>query len=542
MRTITTLSLITTLLLLPIGSALLAQEDATPPEHTPSTPPAAGITVGVGGAGLSVDGNVRRFEQYRMLPSGSYLSEVQLRAADPATLVFADFLLRDLSEPASTKSLWLLGANGQVRLTGTSRSSRFYRDWAPTGTPLSREMDGLHLALPVAKGDLRLALNTVDLAGESVSAEAWARTQPTAVFIYPLGSWQAGVVADREDFSVHSGAQLSGTTKRVRLLASSRTAGRSTFEASAALARTEVDGTAPTPNQLELTANGTHSLASNLQLLGEVEHTSLTDALATTAYAQRHSRGELLAEYRGIRRTVIDVGGTTRLVDYVGDTGTDTTHLDSFFLKAATRLSRHLKVKVAQESGWSAERPTSIDLIGRRIGSLVWSDRRDRRVELAYAPNWRTGLTGRWRDQRWENTDLATRNALTSVDLSGWWMPAEIVTVYATYLRQTTNLSGVREILPATPDLYLTDHTALVGGVTYQVTPAFSIDSSLSFVHATGGQASDEELISLGLAYQWPAGPHLALTAVFDDFRDAEEPGLNFDARWLELRLSKTVF
>jgi len=489
-----------------------------------------------------VDGNAKRYQQYVTPPEGLYLKLLGLQYLAPTGRLLIDASGRNIGEASASDSAWLAAGGNTAVLTGRDRNSRFFRDWSATDDPFKRKDANYQLALNAGPGELRFSYDTVSLAQQGATPEEdWNRQTRGIGYIADLGGWQAGTGFDRESFTFFSGTQFSGDTEALRFSFSPPNTGRTSVEASGALLQTSFDElfNAQRANTFDLRA--VHLLTPNLSLIGSLTRDEITDTIIQNGYAKRNLGGELRAVYQGLPNTTLEVGGTRRRVDYVVQTQTATQPADQegYFLRGTTRLNRQLKLRLQHQRLVTNNQPLALDLSGAPIGSLVWASKNDTQAEVTYAPNSRTGLTGRYRMLHWKNDDFSTDNGLTAKSLTGWWLPYDYVTFYATYLNQDFDLHGIT--LDA--GRYTTGDETYVVGASMQASPRLLLDVALTNTRARGATAVDLRNLWLGVGYTLKNGAKLGLRTSFGDFETSDEaPLLNYDARRFELGVSGIVF
>ncbi|MHB0937102.1 MAG: hypothetical protein ACYDCO_08195 [Armatimonadota bacterium] len=514
------------------------------PEHAAATATnlPLQITVDAAGSEWEVDGNARRYQQYVTTPEGLYLTLLGLQYLAPTGRLLIDASGRDIGQPSVNGSAWLAAGGDTAVLTGRERNSRFFRNWSAADDPFKRHDDKYELTMNAGPGDLRFSYDTVSLAQQGLLPEEdWNRRTRGIGYLADLGGWQAGAGFDRESFTFYEGAQFSGDTEALRFSFSPPDTGRTAVEANGALYQTSFDelSTAQRGNTVDLRA--VHLLNSDLSLIGSLSRDEITDTIIQNAYAKRDLGGEVRAQYRGLPNTTLEVGGLRRRVDYVLQTQTATQTADQtgLFARATTRLNRQLRLRLQHMQQWTDDAPLALDQFGTPIGTLVWTARNDTQAELSYTLNWRTGLTGRYRKVRWENDDFATNNDMTSSSLTGWWLPYDSFTLYATYLNQDFDLNGIT--LDA--GRYTTEDKTYVIGASLQASPRLLLDVAVTDTQARGATGVDLRNLWLGLGYTLKNGVRLGLRTSFGDFETSDDaPLLDYDARRFELGLSRIVF
>lgn len=521
------------------GAAALAH--ALPaPENAAST--AVNITVGTAVSALDVDGNARRYQQYVTAPEGPYLTLLGLQYLSATGRLLVDAAGRNIGEPSVNGSAWLAAGGNAVVLTGRERNSRFFRDWSAGADPFKRNDGQYELSLNVGPGALRFSYDTVSLAQQGLEPEEdWSSRTRGVSYLADFNGWHYGVALDRESFTFHEGTQFSGDTEALRFSFTPPSTGRTAVEAHGAVLKTSFDtlDDAQRGNTLDLRA--VHLLTPDLSLIGSLSRKEITDTIIQNAYVRRNFGGEVRAQYRGLPRTTLEVGGLRRNVDYVVQTQTATQAAEQtgLFARGTTRLGTHIKLRLQHRQWWTDDQPIALDVAGMPIGSLVWASKRDTQAELTYAPTWRTGITGRYRTLRWKNDDFDTDNGLTANSLTGWWLPYDYVTLYATYLNQDFDLHG---IAPDTGQ-YVTGDETFVLGASMQASPRLLLDVAATSTRARGATAADLRNLWLGVGYTLKNGVRLGLRASFGDFETSDEaPLLDYDANRFELGVSHITF
>jgi len=500
------------------------------------------ITVGAAASALDVDGNARRYQQYVTAPEGPYLTLLGLQYLSPTGRLLVDAAGRNIGEPSVDGSAWLAAGGNAAVLTGRERNSRFFRDWSAGADPFKRNDQNYELSLNAGPGDLRFSYDTVSLAQQGLAPEEnWNSRTRGVGYLADLGGWQAGAGFDREAFTFFEGAQFSGDTEAFRFSFSPPSTGRTAVEAHGALLQTSFDALddAQRANTIDLRA--VHLLNPDLSLIGSLSRKEITDTIIQNAYVRRNFGGEVRAQYRGLPRTTLEVGGLRRNVDYVvqTQTATQTTEQTGLFARGTTRLGKQLKLRLQHRQLWTDNQPIALDVAGEPIGSLVWASKRDTQAELTYAPTWRTGLTGRYRTLRWTNDDFDTDNGLTAKSLTGWWLPYDYMTVYATYLNQDFDLDGIT----LDTGRYTTGDETFVFGASMQASPRLLLDVAATSTRARGATAVDLQNLWLGIGYTLKNGVRLGLRTSFGDFETSDEASLlDYDANRFELGVSGIVF
>jgi hypothetical protein len=500
------------------------------------------VTAGIAGAELNVDGNERRFQQYVSPPEGIYLGLLRLQYLLPTGRMLIDASGQNIGESSANGSAWLVTGGDSAALTGRERNSRFFRDWSSDDEAFKRRDGSYELAVPAGPGEFRVSYDAMSFGQQGADPEEdWDKSIPGIGFTTNINNWQAGMGFDRESFDFDAGTQFSGDTETLRFSFSPPGTGRTSVEASAALLQTSFDALSDAQRGNKFDLRGVHLLNRDLSLIGSLSRDEITETIIQNAYARRDLNGEVRAEYRGLPNTTLEVGGIRRRVDYVVQTQTATFPADQngYFARGTTRLSRQVKLRLQQTSLWTDDDAIALDQFGNPIGSLVWSTKNDTLAELTYARSWRSGFTGRYRRVRWENDDFTTDNAVTSSSLTGWWLPRDALTLYATYLRQQFNLTGI----DPDPGQYTTDDETFVYGASYQASPRLLVDLALTDANARGATGVDQSNLWLSAAYLLKDGARLGLRASIGDFATSDDaPALDYDGTWIELGVSKIVF
>lgn len=545
--------LLMALLALPVW--LNAQETPTAAEDVPTATTAEStgarsffsLALGPAYGAFDVDGNERRARQYVSPPEGWYLGELTLRYRRPDGSSLFDLGVENLGTQAVHGDLWWAESNSAMVVRAETQRSRFFREWLLPGPALQRRNSGADAIFNLpAGGELQFAFHDMLLEGGS-EPEDWLRD--VARVNYTLADKSFANNGSRikggystEEFTFLTGPYFDGTTRTLQGSISPRTSENTYLEASAALIDTSIETVPDAPREFNVALEGSHAVNDALTFSGQLSHDEYTRNLTENAFAARDSAAEVQAQYRGITRVVLTAGGQLRLVDYVNTPQTDSTLAQQhvYFLKGRARLTDKVKLQASHRRLWTDDRPlVTDDNDNVSPFSLNWSDKADSRVELSYAPAWNMGLTGRWRRVQWENTDLATQNALHERDLYGWWMPNDRATLYANYLRQDFTLDGVELV----GQRYTTDSEVIVYGVSYQVTPGFSADLSVTDSDSRGAFDANQRIFTLGLNYDMKNGDRMSLRLSSDDFRTAEDlPNLDYDGDRVELQYIKRVF
>lgn len=520
-------------------------EEATPPASPPQTAPAhtaeapgtAPLTLGVGYHNSDVVGNEKRYEQYVTPPSGLFLSRLHLYVYPTAGQALFEARAQDIGEPSANGQLWSAARGGTLVLRGQARDSRFFRDPSASGTPLTRQDGTYDLSAGSTTGRLNLFYAHTLLSGQTAAQEDWRRYVPGATLTSSAARWRTQVGFADERVSFLRGPQFSGNNARYGLSLSPTLPDGSTLEATASLMSTTLDGVNIQPQRLRFALDGTHDLPGNLTLNGALFYDQLDDVITENAYAESDTGGTLRAEYRGLPRTVLAVGGGLHRVKYINDAHTLRYNPveNNANAQINVRLSKTLKLKGSTDYWWTNGRPIAVDILTGPVGSLFWSSRSDQRLQLAYSPSARTGLTARWRHKAWKNRDFAASNIVVDQDVTAWWLPQDKLTLYATYLDQNFYM---RE--PQSPDV--SDASTVVSGVSYQFSPAFSGDIAYTATSVQGSSALGQHVLSLGMSYLTRQGDRWSIHLAQDKLNHAVVKPLNFDVNHVMIEYAKSLF
>ncbi|MHB9130840.1 MAG: hypothetical protein ACYDBB_07080 [Armatimonadota bacterium] len=522
------------------GASAAASQDQTTVTSN-NEPVLSWFDLGVAFGHLGVSGNEKRFEQYITPPEGVYLSNLDFYNLPATGTSLFDLSIRDLGESSGGGNLFLSIDNNALLLRAAHRRSRFFRVWDIADEAFHRRDTAADLALASSQGEIFAFFNHLDFSGQpSNNPEDWTRRIAGGSFTTNRTKWRTRVGYDNQTVTFREGDFFNTNTDTFRLAVTPVYSDRATLEASAAYSRTSLDGVDNTPSRLGAALEGSRILSPTLSIDGLLSINQVSDVIAENAYASENNRLQLNADYRGIARTNIRVGAGMRQVDYVDGmhAGTVEATENNVYAKAATRLSKKLKLKASAAHWWTNDRPRAYDLVTNLpIGSLVWSNKDDQRAELSFSPNWRTGISAEVRRRAWENQDFATDNSIVTKSLFGWWMPSDSLTLFTSLQRQNFNLRGFSDA-----GLYLTDADVAVIGASYQINPRLVLDASLTDGEYTGGEQSDQRGYAFGLTYSWPTGDALSFHSSFDRFNSAVSPDLNYTGRWYEVRFTKAIF
>ncbi|MBU1023293.1 hypothetical protein KKB99_03300, partial [bacterium] len=447
--------------------------------------------------------------------------------------------LRDLGTSSVNGNIRFWLDNRQDLFRGQVRRSNFFRDWSVTGETLTRNDQKYDFRMPLSSGELQLAYSQVNMGGmENTTPENWEMQVADVKYIEDFKEWQAGAGFQHEKFSISEGDNFSGKTNSFNVNAATTGDERTSIAANASYSKTTLNEFDGGPRSYSFAIEGIHVVNDTVTLLGEVSHYDVSSAITENAYASGNTGAEIRADFTGIERTKVSVGGSLKQVDYVNGphTATIDAKVKNLFAKISSRLTKNLKLKAAVSHTNTDDRPSAIDLTGMPYGALPWSSKNDYRVELAYTTDWQSGLTGRWRSRSWNNSDFVVDNLITGYDVFGWWMPVDELTLYATYLDQNFDLDGL-----SNSDSYVSDSNTYVFGATYQPTPEWMLDFSVSDSEASGGVGVNQEVFALGLSYTWPTGEQISFRGAFDRFATSEQATfLDYDSDWFEIKLSKS--
>ncbi len=499
-----------------------------------------GCHVQVGWANLSLEGNRRRYQQYVTPPTGLYLSEAGVQRWEADGDLLLDLRVQNPWQVSAAGDLWLATGSGAV-LRGTQRRSAFFPDWEEGTESLTRRDGRYDLTAPLRHGDLRFSYREGQVAHPSgAPQDTWRDRTAGGELALHAGKWQGQLTYQSERFSFPEGGLFNGNATTTQLRVTAPSSERTFVEGTAAMTRTSLESRREAPRSYRLALQGGQVVNPDLTLRGELARYRVTRSLAQTAYAKGGSNAALSAQYGGLWRTTLEVGGGLRNVEYLDRTQRESVsaNVHSWYAKAVTRFSRALRLKAAQTRWWTTNRPVAFDLGGDPEAPLVWSTKMDRRVSLSYAPDWRLGMTASWRGVEWENSNFASRTSLIEQAFFGWWLPSERLTTYCSLLRQDFGLRG-----PFAGGLYTTDNRTSVVGATYQFSPALLGELAFTRSESRGALGTDQRVLSAGLAHQWPSGDRLSARVVLDDFCTSQAaPDFNYDADRFELRYTRSVF
>jgi len=471
---------------------------------------------GVQNDNAHVSGNAHHYEQYVSPAQGLSLTPLELRFYLPDSRLQGDLQLRNLGNSSQGGNLWASLDSGALYLRAQLRRSEFYRDWSSSGQALARNDGAYNLLMPIGKTEWQLGYTNTNLMGNGAATpEAWTLESFGLSGARSVQGWPIRVGFTEEAFTFDQGDRYTGNTHAVNIRFNTPLAGRSQFGGSAVLAQTFLNGSSTSPWNYRLALDGSHELTKDLTLTADAMHLATMDAIAQNFYASSDSSADLRADYQGIAHTQLTVGGMMRAVDVVNVDEKTTTPVtqNSAFGEVRVHLYKSLKVKARLDHQWTGNRPASFDATDFPEKSLFWSAKDDQQLEVSYAPNWRAGVTARWRQLSWQNKDFATDNALLERNLTGWYLLNDRVTVYATYLVQNFDLTGTDPTVPAASDGF-----TLSSGASWQVLPLLNVDIAYSNTDSRGALNLNQRTLSLGTEYQWKFGGRLSAHVALDDF------------------------
>ena len=497
------------------------------------------FTIEFGGANLDLTGNRRRQRQYVTLPDDFYISLLDINYWDDKCNPMLYLSLRNLGDSSVNGDIRFWVDDRKDLFRGSYRKSTFFRDWSVTGESLTRTDQEYDFSMPFGPGEFLFSYSQVNMGGmENTNPENWEMKVADMKYLREFKNWFTQVDYQFERFSFKQGDNFTGKTNTFNVSAATIGNERTGFSANASVARTSLNDFNGDPRAYTLAVQGVHQVNDTVTLLGELSHRDVSNVITQNVYASANTNAEIRADFTGIERTKVSVGGSIRQVDYVNGpqlSSTDT-NLNNLFAKITSRITKQLKFKAGLSHSNANNRPSAIDITGMPTGSLTWSSKKDYRAELSYTTDWQSGLTGRWRSRSWNNYDYLTNNSITEVDLFGWWMPIDELTLYGTYLDQNFDLDGFLD-----SDSFVSDSNAYVFGATYQPTPEWMVDFSVTDSESSGGTGVNQEVFALGLSYTWPTGEQISFRGAFDRFATSQQATfLDYDSDWFEIKMSKT--
>ncbi len=517
---------------------IVAQATATPTgvQPTATLPTPVQFYLGLGGAQWDIDGNEKRFRQYVTPPERVFLSQLAAYRFSDGGHSLLDLAVTDLGAPSAAGAVWLGLDNGDAVLRSIVRQSTFFPDWDADSAAAKRSDTYIDLSGRTGTGELRVIDRNVQ---QNDAEESWTLNAPAVRYTTGINGWRAGIGYRDESFDFASGPLLNGNTHTLAMRVATPDSGSTQVEASAAFDRTSLEAPGfSQPGHTRVGLEGVHILGRNATLTGLLSHDEITHSIAENAYATRDTDGQLRLTFDGVPNTTVDVGGGAHRVGYINNEQTILFNAieSDYFVKSRMRVTRWLTLNAGLTHRRTTNRPITVNLFENTSGSLVWSSKDDQRVEVTLSPYWRMGATARYRRLVWKNTDFDAKNSLGALDLFGWWLPIDRLTVYGGYLRQAFELNGIEQTRP-----YTTDDHAITAGISYQLAHTLVLDADYTNTKTWGFETNTQRTYGLGLNYRWLSGDSLGIRAVRDDFTGTT-PTLDYDGNRYEVRYTKAIY
>ena len=491
-------------------------------------------------ANVDVNGNSRRYEQYVTPSDGIYLSRFQLLAASTTGSSLLELRGHDTGESSAGESIWGTIGFGKVVLKGVRRNSTFFRDFSTDGQSISRSDYALNLDARNKVSLLNFTYQDLTVAGNGATpSEDWRRTVYGVNYANDRDNWLTLLGYRDELLDFRQGEQINNHNVTYGLTVAPPLTDGSTLEANAFFTQTSLHGISREPQSLNISIEGSHDFPSELALSGKLFYEALSHSINQSSYAKNDSGGQLVADYFGIPHAEISLGSGMHQVGYINDTHTARVNSiqNNAFAKFRYQFSKELKIKAYTSFNWTNDRPATVDLFTRKMASFVWSDKRDQAIELTYAPSNQAGITAKWRNTNWKNSDYASKNSVIDHDISAWWIPQEKYTAYASFLAQNFTQRSPSAIGDDT-----SASKTFVSGLSYQYSKPLTVDLAYNVNNINGATHQRLHFISIGANYLTKAGDRWSLALSFDDLNDNNTSNLDYDVNRIKFEYSKNLY
>ncbi|OPZ87374.1 MAG: hypothetical protein BWY76_00496 [bacterium ADurb.Bin429] len=519
------------ILLVPVLLAMLACAQDAPSVSTDGT------ALALSGISVNIEGNTQRADQYAEAPDGLVPGVTLSALWSSGQTLHLD--LPYLDEDFQRNSLWLLGSPATMSLDADQVLSRYFNDFTAAGTPIMRKDTEGEGMLRLGSGALFLSNRELRLSTPGrTTVDDWTYSRPGVDYLLPVGGMLVGAGYAHESLVFRDGLTFGGDNQVVQFRFAPITSDRMAVDASAMLTNMTLDGNAGTPNRTQATVHATHLLTPSLSLDGQVGYDNLDGAITRNGFAERDLHGQIRAHYTGIAHTRVTAGYGAREVAYINDPQTlrYDSRLQDYFLNVTTRPTRALRLKAGVEYQDASNLPIEVDVFDQPVGaSVLWTQRNRQRFEISYAPTWRWGISAGWQRYFWENDEYATDNTLIDRSVNVWWVPRDILTLYATYLSQSYAYHGAG----ASDGPASMNDRSLVTGASLQVSPSVSLDASFTNVDTGGRLTSDQRILGFGASFALKGNGSLSMRLARDNYDDDAAPTEAYDADYAEVRYQR---
>ncbi len=496
-----------------------------PPEYSTSD-----FTLNLGSMYQSVGGNERRFDQYVVQPSGTYLDTLSWRTWSPGpTSSYLDLSLRDLGEPGPSGDMYLVWGDDLV-FDGRFRRSAFYPSFE-SDEPQGAKRD-YSLSLGSSAGPDRRFLWRSTYDNWALEAEdAWKQSSWNNSAGFRAGNYDVSLDYRHDAFNFLTQPIFSGAANRYGFSFASTGYSATSLAGSFAVDTVDLDGLGRSFRSTEGNVTMTHVLRDNLSFWAQFRRHAITQTINENAYAQAHTSAHFEARFTPRPRTSLVGFWETGQVDYVDGTQTSTVDVptNTFGFDLHTRPSPALSLRARYQDTTNTNRPLYHTVEGPLANTLIFGTKTRLDFSASWTPRGKPfGLTADWLRDAWTNDAQSIDNQIKTKALTAWWQrPSSRLSLNGSWMRQNFDLPLV-DIVTSLP--YTTEAQVWTLGANYQYSPRTSLTATYVQAKSIGAITADYARTLLGLSHHAGRHDNFSAEVTLGNFQDATDSSLAYDA------------